>query len=66
MIDKIAKLPKWLIRGLVLPLLVLNGWLLILVCEYFQSLVTIFLTATLLSFILDYPVRFIEQRKIQP
>lgn len=64
MIDKIAKLPKWLIRGLVLPLLVLNGWLLILVCEYFQSLVTIFLTATLLSFILDYPVRFIEQRKI--
>ncbi len=64
MIDKIAKLPTWLIRGLMLPLLVLNGWLLILVCEYFQSLVTIFLTATLLSFILDYPVRFIEQRKI--
>ncbi|MGF1589027.1 MAG: AI-2E family transporter [Pleurocapsa sp.] len=64
MIDKIAKLPTWLTRGLILPLLVLNGWLLILVCEYFQSLVTIFLTATLLSFILDYPVRFIEQRKI--
>lgn len=64
MIEKIAKLPKWLTIGLVLPLLVLNGWLLILVCEYFQSLVTIFLTATLLSFILDYPVRFIEQQKI--
>jgi predicted PurR-regulated permease PerM len=64
MIDKIAKLPKWLTIGLVIPLLVLNGWLLILVCEYFESLVTIFLTATLLSFILDYPVRFIEQRNI--
>ena len=64
MIEKIAKLPKWLTIGLVLPLLVLNGWLLILVCKYFESLVTIFLTATLLSFILDYPVRFIEQRKI--
>lgn len=62
MIDKIAKLPKWLTIGLVIPLLVLNGWLLILVCEYFESLITIFLTATLLSFILDYPVRFIEQR----
>ena len=64
MIEKISKLPKWLTIGLVLPLLVLNGWLLILVCEYFESLVTIFLTATLLSFILDYPVRFIEQQKI--
>ena len=62
MIDKIAKLPKWLTVGLVVPLFVLNGWLLILVCEYFESIVTIFLTATLLSFILDYPVRYIEQR----
>lgn len=62
MLDKIAKLPKWLTIGLILPLLVLNGWLLILVCEYFGSIVTIFLTATLLSFILDYPVRYIEQR----
>ena len=64
MIDRIAKLPKWLTISLVVPLLVLNGWLLIQVFEYFQSLVTIFITATLLSFILDYPVRFIERHKI--
>ena len=64
MIDTISKLPKWLTRGLVLPLLVLNGWLLLLVFEYFQSLITIFATATLLSFILDYPVRFLEQRRL--
>jgi len=64
MIDTIAKLPKWLTRGLILPLLVLNGWLLLLVFEYFQSLITIFATATLLSFILDYPVRFLEQRRL--
>ena len=65
MFDKISKLPKWLTIGLVLPLLVLNGWLLILVFEYFQSLITIFATATLLSFILDYPVRFLEQKGIK-
>ena len=65
MLDTISKLPKWLTRGLVLPLLVLNGWLLILVFEYFESFITIFATATLLSFILDYPVRFLEQRKIK-
>ena len=65
MIETISKLPKWLTRGLVLPLLVLNGWLLILVFEYFQSLITIFATATLLSFILDYPVRFLEKKGIK-
>ena len=64
MIDTISKLPKWLTRGLVLPLLVLNGWLLLLVFEYFQSLITILATATLLSFILDYPVRFLEERRL--
>ena len=64
MLDKISQLPKWLTFGLVLPLLILNGWLLILVFEYFQSLITIFATATLLSFILDYPVRFLEQKHI--
>ena len=64
MIDRISKLPKWLTIGLIVPLLVLNGWLLILVCEYFESLITIFVAATLLSFILDYPVQFLEQRKI--
>lgn len=65
MLDTISKLPKWLTRGLVLPLLVLNGWLLILVFEYFESLITIFATATLLSFILDYPVRFLEKKQIK-
>ncbi|MEO1341712.1 MAG: AI-2E family transporter [Cyanobacteria bacterium J06635_13] len=64
MIDRISKLPKWLTIGLVVPLLVLNGWLIILAFEYFESLITIFVTATLLSFILDYPVRFIEERNI--
>lgn len=64
MIDRISKLPKWLTIGLVIPLLVLNGWLIILAFEYFESLITIFITATLLSFILDYPVRFIESRNI--
>ncbi|MEL6927656.1 MAG: AI-2E family transporter [Cyanobacteria bacterium J06600_6] len=64
MIDRISKLPKWLTIGLVVPLLVLNGWLIILAFEYFESLITIFITATLLSFILDYPIRFIEERDI--
>jgi predicted PurR-regulated permease PerM len=65
MIERISKLPKWLTIGLVVPLLVLNGWLIILAFEYFESLITIFITATLVSFILDYPVRFIEQQNVR-
>ena len=58
------KLSPWLSKGLVLPLIVLNGWLLLVVLEYFGSLVTIIAVATLLSFILDYPVKFLNKWKI--
>ena len=58
-------LSSWLSRGLILPLIILNGWLLLLVLEYFGSLITIVTVATLLSFILDYPIKFLMQWKIK-
>jgi predicted PurR-regulated permease PerM len=58
------KLPRWLIAGLIIPIVVLNGWLLLLVFQYFRSLVNIFVAASLLSFIFDYPVRQLEQWKL--
>lgn len=57
------KLSPWLIAGLVIPIVVLNGWLLLLVFQYFRSLVNIFVAASLLSFLFDYPVRQLEQWK---
>ena len=57
----ISKLPTWLTRGLILPLIVLNGWLILLVFKYFESLITVFVAATLLSFLLDYPVKQLEK-----
>ena len=65
MIESINKLPKWLLWGLILPLIVLNGWILLLVFEYFQSLITTVVAATLLSFILDYPVKTLQRLKIR-
>jgi predicted PurR-regulated permease PerM len=58
------KLPKWLIWGLIFPLIILNGWLLLLVFQYFESLISIFVAASLLSFILDYPVRQLQKRTL--
>lgn len=57
----ISQLPTWLTRGLVIPLIVLNGWLILLVFQYFESLITVFVAATLMSFLLDYPVKQLEK-----
>lgn len=65
MMKALLQLPKWLLYGLVLPLIVLNGWLLLVILQYFKSLITITITATLLSFILDYPVKLLENLKIK-
>ncbi|GAC1460888.1 MAG: AI-2E family transporter [Chamaesiphon sp.] len=59
------KLPRWLTLGLVFPLVVLNGWLLLLVVQYFQPLVNVFVSAILLAFILEYPVQFLHQAGVK-
>jgi predicted PurR-regulated permease PerM len=58
-------LPRWVVWGLAFPLIVFNGWVLLLVYRYFQSLVTIFITANLLAFVLNYPVNFFCSRGAQ-
>jgi predicted PurR-regulated permease PerM len=59
------KLLRWLVLGLPFPLVVLNGWLVIRVFHYFQALITIFITATLLAFVLNYPVQFFQEKGLK-
>jgi predicted PurR-regulated permease PerM len=61
MLRSASRLPQWLVVGLAFPLIVLNGWLGLLVFRYFQALIGIFIIATILSFLLDYPVQFLQQ-----
>jgi predicted PurR-regulated permease PerM len=58
----IDNLPRWLTWGLALPLVVLNGWALLVVMEYFRQLLTIFVGANLLAFVLSYAVRWLQRR----
>lgn len=59
------KLPnKRLCWALALPIIVLNAWALLLISQYFGSLVGVVIIATLLSFLLDYPVSFLQRHKI--
>ncbi|TAG87596.1 MAG: AI-2E family transporter [Oscillatoriales cyanobacterium] len=54
-----TKLPQWWTYGVLFPLAILNCWLALLVFEYFRALITVLVIATVLSFLLDYPVRFL-------
>jgi predicted PurR-regulated permease PerM len=57
-------LPPWIVWSLAFPLAALNGWLLIVAFRYFQDPIAIFVTATLIAFILNYPVQFLVARQV--
>ncbi|MBW4632384.1 MAG: AI-2E family transporter [Iphinoe sp. HA4291-MV1] len=61
----LSKLLPLLILTLLFPLVFLNGWLAFRVFQYFQPLVTTFILAALLAFILNYPVAILQQRGVK-
>lgn len=61
MFESLNKLPRFVSIGLLFPMLFLNGWLLWIVAQQLEPLVSILITATLISFLLDYPIRFLQQ-----
>ncbi|WP_414587588.1 AI-2E family transporter [Scytonema sp. PCC 10023] len=61
----LTKLLQWLILTLLFPLVFLNGWLAVQVFQYFQPLLTTFLLAALLAFILNYPVSILQKRGVK-
>lgn len=63
--DSLSPLSRFLAITLAAPLTVLNVWSLATIFSYFQSLLVILLVAALLSFLLNYPVNFLEQRGLR-
>jgi predicted PurR-regulated permease PerM len=57
----VSRLPRWLVIGLIFPTAVLNFWLFLLVFRYLQPLISIFIIASLLAFILEYPVDSLQK-----
>jgi predicted PurR-regulated permease PerM len=64
MMESVNRLPRWITFGLAFPLAILNGWVLIKVLDYFQPLVSVFIAAALLAFVLDYPIQFVQKQGI--
>lgn len=59
-----SDLQRLLILGLSGPIVALNIWLITQVYRYFEPLITLFATAAILAFLLNYPVRFFERARI--
>ncbi len=59
------QLLRWLIFTLLFPLVFLNGWLAFLLVKNFQPVVTILVLATLLAFVLNYPVAILQKRGVR-
>lgn len=59
-----AALPRWVAWGLTLPLVILNGWVLLILLGYFQPIVSVFVSAMLLAFVLSYPVNLWQRFRL--
>lgn len=59
------KFPRWLTIGFAFPIIFVNGWLILLVLEYLQPITNIALTASLIAFLLDYPISFLEKQDVK-
>jgi predicted PurR-regulated permease PerM len=57
-----SQLPRWAIAALAFPLICLNGWLLYHLGGVLQPIPSIVITASLIAFLLDYPIDWLENR----
>jgi predicted PurR-regulated permease PerM len=64
MLQSLSKLPRLYSWGLIFPIIFLNGWLLLVLAQELQPLLSILIAATLIAFLLDYPIRFLMQRGV--
>src|SRR3712207_208814 len=64
MLESLKGLPTWLRLWLIFPLGFLNGWLLLILFNYLQPLGSLFITAIILAFLLNFPIEFLEKRNI--
>jgi predicted PurR-regulated permease PerM len=59
------QLKRWLLVGLVPPMIGLNLWVLIQFFSFFSGLIQVIILAAILAFLLNYVVRLFEQLRIK-
>jgi predicted PurR-regulated permease PerM len=61
----ILKLLQWFIPRLSLPLFVLNGWVLLLLIDYFKTPLTILIVGAVIAFLLEHPLQWLARRNMK-
>ncbi|HEY9656766.1 MAG TPA: AI-2E family transporter [Crinalium sp.] len=56
---------QWLKIRLTLPFIVLNGWVLLQLVQYFEPLFTVFILSAVLAYVLNYPVQFLYRSGVR-
>ncbi|MGL5083722.1 MAG: AI-2E family transporter [Microcoleaceae cyanobacterium] len=59
------KLPTWLNLCLVFPILALDAWLLVRLCQFLQPIPSIIVTASLIAFLLEFPIISLEKQGLK-
>jgi predicted PurR-regulated permease PerM len=59
--DTVSPMGRTVIIGLALPLIVINAWALAVIFDYFHSLLVVLLVASLLAFLLNYPIGVLDR-----
>ncbi|NMG09299.1 AI-2E family transporter [Brasilonema sp. UFV-L1] len=60
--ETLTPLSRFLAIALFTPLLVLNGWAISAIFHYFDSLIVVLVGASVLAFLLNYPVSWMERQ----
>lgn len=62
--ETLSPVAKALLILLAAPLLVLNGWAVSAIADYFHSLIVILVAASLIAFLLNYPVGIMQRQGV--
>ena len=63
--DSLTPMSRMLAIALAAPLVVLNAWAFSSMFSYFQSLMVVLIVASLVAFILNYPVYWLQEKGVQ-
>ena len=63
--DSLTPMSRMLAIALAAPLAVLNAWAFSSIFRYFQSLLVVLIVASLVAFILNYPVYWLQEKGVQ-
>ncbi|PZV15211.1 MAG: AI-2E family transporter [Leptolyngbya sp.] len=63
--DSLTPMSRMLAIALAVPLAVVNAWAFSSIFSYFQSLMVVLIVASLVAFILNYPVYWLQEKGVQ-